>query len=70
MGKTHSNRALYITILRSMTPEERLRKAFELTEMARALTRAGIARQRPELTVEEVDRLVRDRVIAWHSKIS
>ena len=33
MGKTPGNRRLYIAILRGMTPEQRLRKAFELTGM-------------------------------------
>ncbi len=35
------NRRLYIEKLRRMTPEERLRKALELTDEVRELTRAG-----------------------------
>jgi hypothetical protein len=68
MGKLHANRQLYIEILRSMTPEQRLRKAFELTAMARELARAGVSRQHPDLDPDVIDRLTRDRIMAWHSK--
>lgn len=70
MGKLQANRLLYIQILRSLTPEQRLRKAFELTTMARELARAGVARHHPDLGPEEIDRLTRDRIMSWHSRTS
>lgn len=70
MGKLQANRQIYIEVLRSMTPEQRLRKAFELTAMTRELARAGIVRQHPELGPDEIDRLTRDRIMRWHSKTS
>ena len=70
MGKLQANRQLYIEILRSMTPEQRLRKAFELTAMTRELARAGVSRQHPDLDPEEIDRLTRERIMSWHSKTS
>jgi hypothetical protein len=70
MGKLQANRQLYIRILRSLTPEQRLRKAFELTAMTRELARAGVARQHPDLGPEEIERLTRDRIMSWHSRTS
>lgn len=70
MGKLQANRQFYIRILRSLTPEQRLRKAFELTAMTRKLARAGVARQHPDLGPEEIDRLTRDRIMSWHNRTS
>jgi hypothetical protein len=70
MGKLQANRRLYIEVLRSMTPEQRLQKALELTAMTRELARAGVARQHPELGSVEIDQLTRDRIVSWHSKTS
>jgi hypothetical protein len=70
MGKTRANRRLYIEILRGMTPERRLRKAFELGEMARELFRAGMKRRYPDRGSDELEAMTRERLIRWHSKIS
>ena len=43
--KKRPHHALYLRILRAMTPEQRLAKAFELGTMGRNLLRAGL-RQR------------------------
>jgi hypothetical protein len=45
--KPHPNQAIYLESLRRMTPEQRLLKALELTEMSRELPRAGILQQSP-----------------------
>jgi hypothetical protein len=42
-------------IHRRFTPAERLRMAFEMSEFARSLSRAGLRRRRPELTDAELD---------------
>jgi hypothetical protein len=70
MGKLQANRRLYIEVLRSMTPEQRLRKAFELTAMTRELARAGVVRQYPDAGPDEIDRLTRDRIMWWRSRTS
>jgi hypothetical protein len=70
MGKNDQNRGLYIEILRRMTPEERLRKALDLTRTARELSRAGIRTRNPQLTPAEVDRLAVEHLLRWHNKIS
>jgi len=45
--KPHPNQAIYVEALRRMTPEQRLLKVSELTEMSRDLPRAGIQQQSP-----------------------
>jgi hypothetical protein len=70
MGKTESNRQIYVEVLRRMTPEQRLAKAFELTRMVRDLARAGIERRNPGLDAAGIDRLAREHVVQWNSKTS
>jgi hypothetical protein len=40
--KRHSHHALYLHILRAMSPEQKLMKAFELGEMGSELLWAGL----------------------------
>jgi hypothetical protein len=47
--KPRPNRKRYIEILRTMTPEDRLRKAFELTEFSRQLFAEGLRQRFPDL---------------------
>jgi hypothetical protein len=61
-GKPKLNRALYIETLRRMSPEERLSKAFELSEMTRELLRAGLAQRYPSASAEELHRLYLERL--------
>jgi Rv0078B-related antitoxin len=42
-------------IHRRFTPAERLRMAFEMSEFARSLSRAGLRSRRPDLTEAELD---------------
>jgi hypothetical protein len=70
MGKTLTNRRLYIDILRGMTPEQRLLKSYELTYMTRELLRAGLRRLHPELSSDELQALLCDRLLHWHNKTS
>ncbi len=52
--KPHPNHERYLAALHGMTPEQRLLKAFELTEQPRELLRAGISRRFPDATPEEL----------------
>jgi len=47
---------LQLEIHRQFTPGERLRMAIEMSEFARALSRAGLRDRRPELSEAEIDR--------------
>ena len=46
--KPRPNRQLYLDALGRTTPEQRLLKAFELTELSRELLRVGLRQRFPE----------------------
>lgn len=60
--KDRPNHPIYIRVLREMGPEKRLRKAFELSEFSRALTRRGLEHLHPELQPADLNRLYLDRL--------
>lgn len=66
--KERPNHRKYIEILRGMTPEQRLRKAFELSEFARALFVHGLRKRCPDLPEEEFRALVRARLDKCHNR--
>ena len=55
--KPRPNHQRYLEILRRMTPEQRLQKAWELTENARMLFREGLRHRHPELSEAELQEL-------------
>jgi hypothetical protein len=67
-GKPRPNHAAYIRVLRAMTPEQRLRKAFELGGMARALFEHGLRQRFPDLGAPALARLVRERLDRCHNR--
>jgi hypothetical protein len=68
--KPRPNHAVYLRALRAMSPQARLRKAFELSTLTVALFRTGLARRFPDLDAVELDRLVRNRLERCHNKNS
>ncbi len=52
---TPSAADLQVEIHRRFSPAERLKMAIEMGEQARALSRAGLRRRRPELSESELD---------------
>ena len=59
---------LYIQILRSMTPEQRLAKAFELGTMGRELLRTGLRLRHPGASEKEIRALELDEVARCHNR--
>lgn len=57
--KPQPNHARYIQILRSMTGEQKLLKAFELTEVGRERFSAGLRKDYPHLPDDDLKKLVR-----------
>lgn len=51
--KPQPNRRLYIETLRAMTPGQRVRKAFELSDLTHDLLKAGVAARYPEKNEQE-----------------
>lgn len=66
--KPEPNRKLYIEILRKMTPEQRLKKTFELSEFARKLFMKGIRKRFPDATEEEIRKIVIERLDKCHNR--
>jgi hypothetical protein len=60
--KERPNHRIYVQVLREMGPENRLRKAFELSEFSRALTKRGLENLHPELPPSDLNRLYLDRM--------
>ncbi|HEY8485080.1 MAG TPA: hypothetical protein VIL13_10745 [Longimicrobiales bacterium] len=60
--KKRPNHRLYVEILRRMSPEERLRKAFELSDFTRTLFRVGLRRRYPEMPESDLEALYRRRL--------
>lgn len=55
--KARPNHRTYLKILRGMTEEERLLKAFELSEFSRQLFKAGLQERFPEKAEAELHSL-------------
>jgi len=66
--KQQPNRRRYIEILRRMTPEQRLNKAFELSKFAKDLFIAGIRKRFPDTTEEEIQKIVLRRLQKCHNR--
>ena len=65
--KPHPHHQLYIQTLRRMTPEQRLRKALELTELGRRLFADGLRRLHPDLPEAEFRRIYVEHLAKCHN---
>lgn len=68
--KTRPNHQLYLEALRRLTPEQRLLKAFELTELSRELFRAGLRQRFPGADEAELQRIYLKRLERCHNRPS
>ena len=66
--KPRPNHRCYLEVLRSMTPEQRLLRASELSEMTKALLRQGLRERFPDVSEEELHRLFLDRLEECHKQ--
>jgi hypothetical protein len=66
--KPRSNHREYIRILRRMTPEQRLLKAIELTDLGRSLFMEGLRRRHPHLDAAQLRALYLARIARCHSR--
>lgn len=62
--KPRPNHQLYLEVLRKMTPEQRLMKAFELSEMSKQLFMQGLRSRFPEKSEQEIKQIY----LEWPSK--
>ena len=63
-----SERKRYIKILQGMTPEQRLQKAFDLSEMCKDILRIGLKIRFPEKSKEELHQIFLNRLDECHNK--
>jgi hypothetical protein len=66
--KPRPNHRLYIQILRQMSPEERLQKAFALSDFSRQLFAHGLRQRFPHLTDEGFRILLLERLRKCHNR--
>ena len=66
--KPRPNHRRYLEVLRRMTPQERLRKAFELSQFSRTLFVEGLRRLHPDASAEEFQRVLLERLERCHNR--
>ena len=66
--KPRPNHRLYIETLRRMTPEMRLRKAFELSAFCKQLFAHGLRKVHPDIPEEEFFKILRERLDKCHNR--
>lgn len=66
--KNSPNHKIYIQVLRKMSPEKRLLKAFELTEFANQLFIHGLHKRYPNLPDEEFKKILMERLNKCHNR--
>jgi hypothetical protein len=66
--KQRPNHRRYLEVLRAMTPEQRLMKAFELSAFAKALFIEGLRRRFPDATEAEFQRILLARLAKCHNR--
>ena len=66
--KAHPNKQRYLAILRSMSPQEKLEKSFELTELANAAFKAGLKNRYPQLSEYELEQLYLEKRKECHNQ--
>lgn len=66
--KERPNHKIYIQVLRQMSPEKRLLKAFELSEFANKLFIHGLRKRFPNLSEKEFKKILLKRLDKCHNK--
>ena len=66
--KTYPNKERYHEILRSMSPQEKIEKVFELSELANAAFKAGLKSRYPHLSEDELHELYIERRKVCHNQ--
>lgn len=66
--KKHPNHKIYIEVLRKMSPEQRLAKAFELSEFAKQLFIHGLRKRFPDLPEKKFKEILLDRLAKCHNR--
>ena len=66
--KPRPNHQQYIAVLRRMTPQQRVAKVFELSEMTKRLFIQGLRERFPDLDEEQFHKLMLQRLELCHNR--
>ena len=66
--KPRPNHRAYLEILRSMTPAQRLEKAFELSELSRSLFLEGLRKRFPDASKQGLHQIFLKRLEKCHNR--
>ncbi len=66
--KPQPNLKRYLQILRDMSPDEKLKKVFEMSSFTKALFLAGLRRRFPGATEDEIRRIYLKRLQKCHNR--
>ncbi|MDI6755774.1 MAG: hypothetical protein QME78_15425 [Thermodesulfobacteriota bacterium] len=66
--KKNPNHRMYLRVLRQMSPEQKLLKAFELTEFTRELFLHGLRNRFPTSSAEDLKRIFLKRLDKCHNR--
>lgn len=66
--KPRPNRATYLDVLRQMTPQQRLKKAFELSDFTKRIFKQGLRDRYPRLSEEALQKLYLERLAKCHNR--
>jgi hypothetical protein len=66
--KPRLNHAQYLEVLRRMTPEQKLRKVWELSAFAKKLFIHGLRQRYPDATPEEFHKILLERLALCHNR--
>jgi hypothetical protein len=66
--KKRPNHRRYLEVLRNMTPEQRLLKAFDLSDFSKALFIQGLRQRFPDLSEDEFHKLLLARLEKCHNR--
>jgi hypothetical protein len=65
--KPRPQHEVYLRVLRAMTPEQRVQKAFEMSAFTKALFKQGLRQRFPDLSEPDFHRLYLDRLAKCHN---
>ncbi len=66
--KERPNHRIYVQVLRGMSPEKRLLKAFELSEFTKQLFIHGLRQRFPNLSNKEFKKIFLERIDKCHNR--
>lgn len=66
--KPQPNHSLYLSVLRNLSPEQRLAKAFELSRMTRELFLLGLRKRFSNKSEEEIKLIYLERIAKCHNR--